>query len=100
MVSLGAAVGVAVIVLVNTAVAAVFARYFRLALATRVGALLFTAAGVPVLYVVTTIVLGGALGLGNQVFAGDDGLFFTLCWGFPFFLGLSIHLFWLPPVPE
>jgi len=98
MVSLAVALGTTVLVLVNAAVAAVLSRYFRLALETRWGAYLFTVCFVPVTYVATTIVLGGVLGLADGAFAGAKGWFFTVCWAFPFFLGLSLHLFWLPPV--
>jgi ABC-type glycerol-3-phosphate transport system permease component len=97
MVSAVTAAGVGVIVLVHTAIAAFGARFFRITLQTRWGSILYTALLIPLVYVVTTLVLG-AIGLGAGAFESTDTLF-VVTWAFPFFLGWSIDLFWLPP-PE
>ncbi|WP_336036268.1 hypothetical protein [Halobacterium yunchengense] len=97
MVSVVTAAGVGVIVLVHTAIAAVGARFFRITLQTRWGSVLYTAVLIPLVYVVTTLALG-ALGFGAGAFS-DPGQLVVVTWAFPFFLGWSIDLFWIPP-PE
>ncbi|MGB9964791.1 hypothetical protein [Halobacterium hubeiense] len=98
MVSVVTAAGVAVIMLVHTAIAAVGARYFRITLKTRWGSVLYTAVLIPLVYVVTTLALG-ALGLGAGAFE-DTGQLIVVTWAFPFFLGWSIDLFWVPAPEE
>ena len=97
MVSAATAFGVGVIVLVHTAIAAFGARYFRITLSTRWGSILYTALLIPVVYVATTLVFG-VLGFGAGAFE-DTGTLFVVTWAFPFFLGWSIDIFWIPP-PE
>lgn len=99
MVSAATALGLLVIVVVNTAVAAVLARFFRLRLKTRLGAVIYTVVLVPVVYIVTTLILSGVLGFGGQGFA-DTGTALIVAWVLPFTLGYSIHLFWMPPIEE
>lgn len=98
MVSPVTAAGVGVIMLVHTAIAAVGARFFRITLKTRWGSVVYTAVLIPLVYVVTTIVLG-AIGLGAGAFE-DTGQLIVVTWAFPFFLGWSIDLFWIPAPEE
>jgi ABC-type glycerol-3-phosphate transport system permease component len=98
MVSAATAAGVGFIVLLHTAIAAFGARFFRVTLSTRWGSLVYTFVLVPLVYVPTTIVLG-SLGLGAGAFA-DTGQLIVVTWAFPFFLGWSIDLFWLPAPEE
>jgi len=98
MVSVVTAAGVGIIVLVHTAIAAVGARYFRITLSTRWGSVLYTAILIPLVYVATTLALG-ALGLGAGAFE-DPGQLIVVTWAFPFFLGWSIDLFWVPAPEE
>ncbi|NIB99871.1 hypothetical protein [Halobacterium sp. R2-5] len=98
MVSAVTAAGVGIIVLVHTAIAAVGARYFRITLSTRWGSVLYTVVLIPLVYVVTTLAFG-ALGLGAGAF-DDAGRLIVVTWAFPFFLGWSIDLFWIPPPEE
>jgi len=98
MVSVVTAAGVGIIVLVHTAIAAVGARYFRITLSTRWGSVLYTAILIPLVYVATTLALG-ALGLGAGAFE-DPGQLIVVTWAFPFFLGWSIDLFWVPTPEE
>jgi hypothetical protein len=98
MVSAVTAAGVGIIVLVHTAIAAVGARFFRITLKTRWGSIVYTAILIPLVYVVTTLVLG-AIGLGAGAFS-DTGQLIVVTWAFPFFLGWSIDLFWIPPPEE
>jgi hypothetical protein len=97
MVSPVTAVGVGIIVVLHTAIAAFGARFFRVTLATRWGSVVYTALLIPLVYVATTLVLG-AIGLGAGAFE-DPGTLIVVTWAFPFFLGWSIDLFWIPP-PE
>lgn len=93
--TLGAALGVAFLVVLHTVVAAVAARFFRLRLRTRWGRVLFTCFVVPVVYLVSTLVFG-SLGVGAGAFERRTTLL-TVAWAFPFFLGYSVELFWMPP---
>ncbi|MFC3477393.1 hypothetical protein [Halobacterium litoreum] len=98
MVSVVTAVGVGFIVLVHTAIAAFGARFFRVTLKTRWGSVVYTALLIPVVYAATTLVLGAA-GLGAGAF-DDVGQLIVVTWAFPFFLGWSIDLFWVPAPEE
>lgn len=95
MVSLVGALGVLVIVAINTAIAAVGARFFRVRMSTRWGAATYTVLLVPMAFVVTTLALSGALGLGGDVF-GDLGSTLAVTWGYPFAIGVAVDVFWMP----
>ncbi|MFB6072479.1 MAG: hypothetical protein ABEJ88_05865 [Halobacterium sp.] len=98
MVSAVTAAGVAVIVVLHTAIAAFGARFFRVTLQTRWGSVVYTAVLIPLVYVATTLVLGAA-GLGAGAFE-ETGQLIVVTWAFPFFLGWSIDLFWVPAPEE
>lgn len=95
MVSLVGAVGVLVIVALNTAIAAVGARFFRVRMSTTWGSAVYTLLLVPLAFVVTTLALSGALGLGGDVF-GDLGSTLAVTWGYPFAIGVALDVFWMP----
>lgn len=99
MVSAATVIGLLVIIVVNTAIAAVLARFFRLRLKTRLGAAIYTTVLVPIVYVLTTLILSGVIGFGGEGLA-DTGTALILAWVLPFTLGYSIHLFWMPPMEE
>lgn len=99
MASASALVGLLVVVSVNAAVAALAVRYFRYQLNTRWGAVAFTVAFVPVLYVATTLLLTGFLGLGGGLFDSVPALL-MVTWALPFALGASFDLFWMPAPDE
>ena len=98
MSSAATAFGFLFIIAVNTVVAAVAIRFFRLRLATRWGAAVYTAVFVPLVYLVTTILLSGFVGFGGEGIA-DRGTALVLVWVLPFTLALSLELFWMP-APE
>jgi len=98
MVSVATVVGILLLVGVNTVVAALATRFFRVRLATRWGAVLYTVGFVLVLYVGTTILLSGFVGFGGRG-VGDTGTVLVLVWVLPLTLGYSIDYFWMPP-PE
>jgi hypothetical protein len=83
---------------VNTLLAAVGVRFFRLQLSTRWGPVVYTLLTVPVLYVFTALVVFGALGVGSGLDL-DQGTLLLFFWGVPLSLGASVDLFWVPP-PE
>jgi hypothetical protein len=99
MVSAATVFGFLFIIAVNTVVAAVVIRFFRLRLSTRLGALLYTAIFVPLIYLVTTILLSGIVGFGGSGVA-DRGTALILVWVIPFTLAVSLDIFWLPAPEE
>jgi hypothetical protein len=99
MVSAATAFGFLFIIAVNTLVAAVTIRFFRLRLSTQWGAVLYTAIFVPVIYLVTTILLSGFVGFGGSGVA-DRGTALILVWVIPFTLAVSLDIFWLPAPEE
>jgi hypothetical protein len=98
MVSAATVVGFLLIMVVNTLVAAVTIRFFRLRLTTRWGALLYTIIFIPLLYLVTTLLLSGFIGFGGS--GADRGTALILVWVIPFTLALSLDIFWLPAPEE
>lgn len=99
MVSLVGAIGVLVIVAINTAIAAVGARFFRVRMSTSWGSAIYTVLIVPLAFVVTTLALSGAIGLGGGVFT-DLGSTLAVTWGYPFAIGVTVDLFWMPSPEE
>lgn len=99
MPSAATVIGFLLIIVVNTVVAAVAIRFFRLRLATRWGAAVYTAVFVPVVYLVTTILLSGFVGFGGNG-VEDTGTALILVWVLPFTLALSLDVFWMPAPEE
>ena len=98
MVSAATVVGFLLIMVVNTLVAAVTIRFFRLRLTTRWGAVLYTVIFIPVIYLVTTLLLSGFVGFGGS--GADRGTALILVWVIPFTLAVSLDIFWLPAPEE
>lgn len=98
MVSLVGAVGVLIIIAINTAIAAVGARFFRVRMSTSWGSAIYTVISIPFVFVITTLALSGALGLGGGVFS-SLGSTIAVTWGYPFAIGVAIDVFWMP-APE
>lgn len=86
-----------VAIAVNAAVAAVVVRFFRLQLSTQWGAIIYAVLAIPVLYLLTTLVLFGALGAAAGV-SLDRGSLFLFLWALPLALGISLEQFWMPPL--
>jgi hypothetical protein len=99
MVSAATAIGFLLIMVVNTVLAAVSIRFFRLRLSTQWGAVLYTLVFVPLLYVATTILLSGFVGFGGSG-APNRTTALVLVWVIPFSLAVSLELFWMPPPDE
>jgi len=87
------------LVALNTLIAAVAVRFFRLQLATQWGPVVYTALLVPVVYVVTALIVFGALGVGSGL-GLDRGTLLVFFWGVPLSLGVSLDIFWIPPPEE
>lgn len=98
MVSVSTVVGFLFIVTFHAVIAAVATRFFRLRLHTRVGSFLYTILLVPIIYLVTTLVLSGFLGIGGHGIP-DVQTAVLLTWVLPFTVGYSFELLWMPP-PE
>lgn len=99
MVSVATIVGFLLLIVVHTFVAAVGIRFFRLRLATRLGAALYSLVFVPVVFLVSTLLLSGFIGFGGDGVA-DKGTALILTWVLPLMLGYSIDLFWMPSPDE
>jgi hypothetical protein len=97
MVSPFEAVGISVVVAVHTFLTVAGTRFFRLQMNTRWGAALYAALFVPLLLVVSTLALTGALGIGADVGRGTAVLLVLVV---PLVLGFSLDLFWLPSPEE
>jgi hypothetical protein len=90
--------GLAIIVLLHTAVAALLTRFFRVRLDTRVGAATYTGALVPVVLLVLTLVFGGVLQLGPNL--GSAGAVVAVTVLVPLALGVAFDYFWMPAPDE
>lgn len=99
MVSAATVFGFLLIIVVNTVVAAVAIRFFRLRLSTRWGAAVYTAVFVPIVYLATTILLSGFVGFGGEG-VRNRGTALVLVWVIPFALAVTLDIFWMPPPEE
>jgi len=96
MVDAADALGLALLVLINSGAAALLTRFFRVRLETRWGSLAYTAFAVPVALFVSTLLLGSALGPDLGSSAAVVGVTILL----PFSLGVSFDYFWMPAPEE
>jgi hypothetical protein len=94
MVSVVSVVGLLVIIGVNTAVAALMTRFFRVRLDTRWGPVVFALAIEPVVLTVLVLLLSGVLGLGGNL--GSAALVFGVTVILPMALGVAFDYFWMP----
>jgi hypothetical protein len=86
---------VLVAVTVQTAIAALLTRLFRVRLTTRWGAVVFAVAIIPVVLTLTTLVLGR---VGPDL--GSRGTVVFVMIGVPLALGLTIDYVWMPAPEE
>jgi len=86
---------VVVIVAVQTAIAALLTRLFRVRLKTRWGALAYAVLVTPVVLTLTTLVLGQ---IGPDLGSRDTVVFLMI--GVPLALGLTIDYVWMPAPEE
>ena len=89
-------IGVVLVVLtVQTAIAALLTRLFRVRLTTRWGAVVFAVTIIPVVLTLTTLVLGR---IGPDL--GSRGTVVFVMIGVPLALGLTIDYVWMPAPEE
>jgi hypothetical protein len=91
-------VGLLVVLLVNTAAAALATRFFRVRLHTRWGSAVYVAVLVPLLLVVSTLFFAGGLGLGPNL--GSTAAVVGLTVLVPLSLGVAFDYFWMPAPDE
>jgi hypothetical protein len=95
MVSVIGVVVLLVAVVVQTVIAALLTRLFRVRLDTRWGALVFALTIIPVVLTLTTLVLGR---VGPDL--GSRGTVLFVMIGVPIALGLTIDYVWMPAPEE
>ncbi|MFB6308357.1 MAG: hypothetical protein ABEH35_03425 [Haloarculaceae archaeon] len=98
MVSVVDVIGLLVIVLANSAVAALMTRFFRVRLSTRVGSVLYAVFFSPIAMVVVTLLLSGVFGLGPNLGSQTAVIGATIV--VPLALGITFDYFWMPAPEE
>ncbi|EMA36620.1 hypothetical protein [Halococcus hamelinensis] len=98
MVSVVDLVGLSVVVLVNTGIAAVGTRLLRVTLATWWGVAVYGLVLVPAVETAVALVLTGPVGLGPNL--GTPTAVMALVVALPFALGVAIDFFWMPAPDE
>jgi hypothetical protein len=98
MVTVLDAFGLAVILLVNTAVVALLTRFLRVRLHTRWGSALYALFLSPVVLFVLTLFLSGVLKLGPDL--GSTAAVVALVIFLPMGTGLAFDYFWMPTPEE
>lgn len=98
MVSILAVAGLAVVLGLHTAIAALLTRFFRVHLHTTWGTLLYTALVVPFVLLVSTILMSGVLRIGPDLGGAEAALFVMVI--VPFFIGVTIDYAWMPSPGE
>lgn len=91
-------VGLLVIVGVNTAVAALMTRFFRVRLDSRWGPIVFSLFLTPIALLVLTLLLGGVANLGFDL--GSGGAVVAVAIVLPLALGIAFDYFWMPSPEE
>lgn len=98
MVSAADAIGLVVILFVNSAVAALLTRFFRVRLHTSWGSAAYVVLLGPVVLLVLTLVLSGVLNLGGDI--GSPAAVVMLTVVLPLSLGATFDYFWMPAPDE
>jgi len=91
-------IGLLVIVGVNTAVAALMTRFFRVRLDSRWGPIVFSLFLTPIVLLVLTLFLGGVANLGFDL--GSGGAVVAVAIVLPLALGIAFDYFWMPSPEE
>lgn len=87
-----------VVLVVQTLLAAVSTRFFRIRMKTRWGWVIYTAMLTPLLLFVVTLIATGVLGIGPDL--GSPGLAIAVTIGVPLALGFTLDLLYVPPPEE
>lgn len=84
--------GLLFILLVNTAIAALMTRFFRVRLHTRWGSVVYAFLLIPVVLIITTLVFGSVMGPD----LGSAGMVLSLTVVAPGSVGVAFDYFWMP----
>ena len=98
MVEVADAIGLVVILAVNSTAAALLTRFFRARLDTDWGSVVYILFFGPVVLFVLTLVLGGVLGLGPNL--GTPAMVLATTVVLPLSLGVAFDYFWMPAPDE
>jgi hypothetical protein len=98
MVDVADAIGLVVLLGINSAVAAVLTRFFRVRLNTDWGSAIYVVFFGPIVLFVLTLILGGVLGLGPDL--GTPAAVIMLSIVLPLSLGVAFDFFWMPAPEE
>ena len=98
MVTVGTLLGLGLIVVLHTAIAAVATRFFRVQLKTDWGTVTYALLVIPVVLLLSTLLLSGGLGIGGDVGNRGAAVFLTVL--VPMTLGFAFDLFWMPHPDE
>lgn len=90
--------GLLVIVLVNSALAALMTRFFRVRLQTSWGSILYALFLIPLTMVVVLFVLSGVFGLGANL--GSRASVIAITIAVPLAIGITFDYFWMPSPDE
>ncbi len=88
----------AVLAAAHVLVAALVVRLLRVQLSSSWAPYVYAVILIPLLYTATTLVVLGALGVGDGIDLGRGTLFVSL-FGLPLALGVALDVFWMP-APE
>ena len=91
-------VGIAVLVVVHTALAAVVTRLFRNRLETGWGSAIYAAFGGAFVLFVSTLVLSGIFGIGGNLGSRYTAVLVVIA--MPLVLGITFDYFWMPSPDE
>jgi hypothetical protein len=98
MVTVVDAVGLAVLLLVNTAIAALMTRFFRVRLKTQWGSAIYVVVLCPVVLVAVVLVVSGIFGVGPNL--GSAGAVVAITVDLPLAVGVTFDYFWMPSPEE
>jgi len=98
MVSAADAIGLVIIVLLNSAVAALLTRFLRVRLHTPWGSAIYVMFLGPIVLLGLTLVLSGVLNLGGDL--GSPAAVLLLTIALPLSLGATFDYFWMPAPDE
>lgn len=87
-----------VVLVVQTLIAAVMTRYFRVRLNTRPGWVIYTVLLVPLALLATTLVFSGLLNIGPNL--GDPAVVLGVMVGMPTALGVTVDVLYVTPPDE
>ena len=91
-------VGIAVLVVVHTALAAIVTRLFRNRLETGWGGAIYAAIGGGFVLFVSTLVLSGIFGIGGNLGSRYTAVLVVIA--MPLLLGITFDYFWMPSPDE